>query len=129
VTLTFDFVSQKLIWVFYSILPIILWSLNTAGQMELKLCSRNHNFQCKDHCDPDLWTYDAKILRGHVLDMAVHPINFTAVGWLIIKCYWEETVFSYKVIVTLTFDLVTQKTIGVFYSIWTIILWSLNIVG
>jgi hypothetical protein len=30
---------------------------------------------------------------------------------------------------TLTFDLVTLKSIGVFYLIWTIILRSLNIVG
>jgi hypothetical protein len=31
-----------------------------------------------------------------------------------------ETVFSFKVIVT--FDLVTPKSIGVFYPIWAIIL-------
>jgi hypothetical protein len=30
---------------------------------------------------------------------------------------------------TLTFDLVTPKSIGVLYPIWTFILWSLNIVG
>jgi hypothetical protein len=40
-----------------------------------------------------------------------------------------ETVFSFKIIVTLTFHLVTPKPIGVFYPIWTIILWSLNTVG
>jgi hypothetical protein len=43
--------------------------------------------------------------------------------------YAPKTGFSFKVIVTLTFDLVTQKSIGVFYLIWTIILLSLNNVG
>jgi hypothetical protein len=43
--------------------------------------------------------------------------------------YAPETVFSFKVIVTLTFDLVTPKSIGVFYPILATILWSLNIVG
>jgi hypothetical protein len=35
--------------------------------------------------------------------------------------YAPETAFSFKVIVTLTFDLVTPKSIGVFYPVWTII--------
>jgi hypothetical protein len=36
---------------------------------------------------------------------------------------------KFKVIVTLTLDLVTPKSKGVFCPIWTIILWSLNTVG
>jgi hypothetical protein len=36
--------------------------------------------------------------------------------------YAPETDFSPKVIVTLTFELVTPKSIGVFNPIWTIIL-------
>jgi hypothetical protein len=45
-------------------------------QLEPKLCSGNHNFQCKGHSDPNLRSYDPKVNRGHVLDMAVHPIKF-----------------------------------------------------
>jgi hypothetical protein len=40
VTLTFDLVTPKSIGVFYPIWTIILWSLKTVGQMELKLCFR-----------------------------------------------------------------------------------------
>jgi hypothetical protein len=40
--------------------------------------------------------------------------------------YALETVFSLNLIATLTFDLVTPKSKGVFQRIWTIILWSMN---
>jgi hypothetical protein len=128
VILTIDIVTPKSIGVFYPILTIILWSLNTVGQMELNLCIRNNNFQCKDQCDPDVWPYDPKINKGHVLVLAVHPIKFWSCR-LINTSYWAETVFSFNVIVTLTFDFVTPKSIGVFHRIWIIILWSLKIVG
>jgi hypothetical protein len=73
--------APETVSVSYSILTIILLSLNTVGHMELKLCSKNQpQFQCKDT-------------------------------------------------LTLTFDLMTTKSIGVFYPIWTIILWKLNILG
>jgi hypothetical protein len=97
--------------------------------MELVLCWRNHNFQCKGHCDPDFWPYDPKIIRGNVFDMAVHPIKFYSCRLIIILRYWAKTVFRFKVIVILTFDLVTQNSIGVFYTILTIIPWSLNTLG
>ena len=40
--------------------------------------------------------------------------------------YWAETVFTLRAPVTLTFDLLTPKSIGFFYSIKAITLWSLN---
>ena len=40
--------------------------------------------------------------------------------------YWAETVFTLWVTVTLTFDLLTPKSIGVFYSIRATTLWSLK---
>jgi len=43
--------------------------------------------------------------------------------------YWAETVFTLRVTVTLTFDLLTPKSIGVFYSKKAITLWSLKPLG
>ena len=43
--------------------------------------------------------------------------------------YWAETDFTLRVTVTLTFDLLTPKSIGVFYSIRAITLWSLKALG
>jgi len=40
--------------------------------------------------------------------------------------YWAETVFTLWVTVTLTFDLLTPKSIGFFYSIRATALWSLK---
>jgi len=43
--------------------------------------------------------------------------------------YWAETDFTLRVTVTLTFDLLTTKSIGVFCSISAITLWSLKALG
>ena len=40
--------------------------------------------------------------------------------------YWAKTDFTLRVTVTLTFDLLTPKAIGVFYLIRAITLWSLK---
>jgi hypothetical protein len=80
--------------------------------MELKLCSGNC-FQFWGNSNLKLWPCDAVWILWAKWNISYAP----------------ETVFSFKVIVTLIFDLVTQKSTGVFYPIWTIIPWSLNIVG
>jgi len=43
--------------------------------------------------------------------------------------YWAATVFILRVTATFTFDLLTPKSIGVFYSKRAIILWSLKALG
>jgi len=43
--------------------------------------------------------------------------------------YWAETDFTLRVTVTLTFDLLTPTSIGVFYSIRATTLWSLKALG
>jgi len=40
--------------------------------------------------------------------------------------YWAETVFTLRITVTFTFDLLTLKSVGVFYEIRAITLWSLK---
>jgi hypothetical protein len=53
-------------------------------------------------------------------------LNFTALGWLILKLL-SGNHFQFKGYID--FGLVTPKLIGVFFLIWTIILWGLNSVG
>jgi hypothetical protein len=65
----------KVIWYW----PLTLWP---NIDMDLLFNIGNHPMRF-DHCDPDLWPYDPKINRDHVLDLAVHPIKFW--GWLILK--------------------------------------------
>ena len=43
--------------------------------------------------------------------------------------YWAETVFTLRVTVTLTYDLLTPKSIGFLYLIRDITLWSLKALG
>jgi len=43
--------------------------------------------------------------------------------------YWAETVFTLRVTVTWTYDLLTPKSIEFFYSIRAITLWSLKALG
>jgi len=48
---------------------------------------------------------------------------FGSIGY---SSYWAETDFTLRVTVTLTFDLLISKSIGVFYSISVITLWILK---
>jgi len=122
VTWTFDLLTPKSIGVFYLIRATTLWSLKALAQRVLKLLSGN-GFHSSGHCDLDLWPTDPKINRGLLLNQGYHPMKFWVKGYL---SYWAETVFTLWVTVTLIFDLLTPKSIGVFYSKRATILWSLK---
>jgi hypothetical protein len=78
-TLTFDLVTQTSIEVFYPVWAIILWSLNTVGHTELKLCSGNC-FQFKSNSVLDLWLCDPKINSGLLPTMDNRPMKFKYCG-------------------------------------------------
>jgi hypothetical protein len=86
-------------------------------------------FQFKGDSNLDLWPCDPKINRGSSTQyrQSSYEVWILWTKWNL--SYAAETIFSFMVIVTLTFDPVTPKSIGVFYPIWTIILWSLKTVG
>jgi hypothetical protein len=68
---------------------ILLYRWRTFIYIQLLFSKHHHQVvvllqKCKDHCDPDLWPFDPKINRGHVLDMTVHPVKFYSVD-LILK--------------------------------------------
>ena len=112
------------IYIWTSIRAIILWSLKALGQRVLVLLSGN-SFYSSGHRDLDLWSTEPEINRVLLLNKGYHPMKFEGSGskrtWVIVFTLW--------VTVTLTFDLLTSKSIGVFYSIRATTLWSLKALG
>ena len=94
-------------------------------------------FYCSSgHCDLDLWPSDLKINRGHLPVMTNVPMKFhdprRKRSWVIIRkpfSYFQSTILLLQVTVTLTFDLVTWKSIGVICRSWPMSLWSFVIPG
>ena len=127
VTLTFDLLTLKSIGIFYSIRAITLWSLKALGQRVLELLSGN-GFHSSGHCDLDLWHTDPKINRTIFLNKGYNPMKFQGSGLKGTQVI-ERKLFSLRVTVTLTFDLLTPKSKGVFYLIRAITLWSLKAMG
>ena len=79
--------------------------------------------------DPDLWPTDLKINRGHLLIKDYLPTKFEASGakhfWVISCTRWSKLAWP----LTLTFDLLTWKSIGIIYLPRTIYLPSLKLLG
>jgi len=82
---------------------ICIWSLKALGQRVLALLSGN-SFYSSGHRDLNLWSTDPKINR--VIE--------------------RKMVFTLRVTVTLTYDLLTPKSNGFFNSIRAITLWRLK---
>ena len=79
--------------------------------------------------DLDLWPTDLNINRDHLLTKDYLPIKFEASGakrsWVISWTRWSRLPWP----LTLTFDLLTWKSIGIIYSPRTIYLSSLKLLG
>jgi hypothetical protein len=112
VTLTFDPLTPKSIGVIYWAWPMYLQSLRTKGLWIVKLLIGNR-FYLQGQCDPELWPHNPIINRAHLLAKTNVPTKIEGQGP---KSYWSDTVFTYKVNVTLTFD----PKMGVIYWSWTI---------
>ena len=121
VTLTFDLLTPESIRVFYSIRAITLWSLKALAQMVLELLSGN-GFHSSRHCDLDLWHTDPKIKRVFNSIIAITLWSLNALGQKVLELLsgnevwqtdrrinWQGNYVTYRVHVTLTFDLLTQN--------------------
>ena len=79
--------------------------------------------------DLDLWPTDLNINRGHLLIKDYLPTKFEASGakhsWVISCTRWSNLAWP----LTLTFDLLTWKSIGIIYSPRTIYIPSLKLLG
>ena len=79
--------------------------------------------------DLDLWPTDLTIKKDHLLTKDYLPSKFEASGakrsWVISCTRWSKLVWP----LTLTFDLLTWKSIGIIYLPRTIYLPSLKLLG
>ena len=79
--------------------------------------------------DLDLWPTDLTINRGHLLIKDYLPTKFEASGakrsWVISCTRWSRLAWP----LTLTFDLLIWLSIGIIYSLRTIYLLSLKLLG
>ena len=112
-TLTFDLLTWKSIGIIYSPRTIVL---------ELSVAQGEVNWH-------DLWPTDLNINRDHLLTKDYLPTKFEASGakrsWVISCTRWSKLAWP----LTLTFDLLTWKSIGIIYSPRTIYRPSLKLLG
>ena len=122
--LTFDLLTWISIGVIYSSRTIYLPSLKLLGQSVLELSVAQGEVDWHD-----LWPTDLNINRGHLLIKDYLPTKFEASGAKrsrVISCTrWSRLAWT----LTLTFDLLTWISIGVFYLSRTIYLPSLKLLG
>ena len=117
-TLTFDLLTSKSIGVIYWSWPTCIPSMKILCPSVLQLLSGNKCDGCDlDHCDLDLWPSDLKINRGHLLVVTNLHIKYEVPGpkqklFISSLSLWP---FKLMVTVTLTLDVLTSKSIGVFY--------------
>jgi len=114
VTLTFDLVTSKFIGVIFWPWPIFLPSTMNVTYKLFKILS-GHGFCIKWYCDLDLWPSHLKFYRDHLLTMTNLATQVPWLSFINFLRYWADMVFALNGTVTLTFDLMTSKYIGVIY--------------
>ena len=140
VTLTFDLVIWKSIGVICRSWPMSLWSFIIPGICVLVSYHPETIFlfpvTVTLTCDIDIQPSDLKINRGHLTVMTNVAMKFhdprRKRSWVIIPkpfSFLQSTILLLQVTVTLTFDLVTWKSIGVICRSWPMSLWSFMIPG
>ena len=86
-------------------------------------------FYIRGYRDVDLWPNDSKNNRGLLHLMTNLPNQLVNLGQTVLEIYCADMVFTLEVPATLTFDLMTPKTIGVCYTSWPTSLPSLVNLG
>ena len=130
VELTFDLPFDLLTWIsigiIYSSRTIYLPRLKLLGQSVLELSVAQGVGEWHDLW---LWPTDLNINRDHLLIKDYLPTKFEAFeakhSWVISCTRYGRSTWP----LTLSFDLLTWKSIGIFYLYWTIYPPSLKLVG
>jgi len=91
---------------------ITIFTFKALGQAELKLLAI-YGFYFSWPCALDLSPTDPKINRSPLLHKDIHYMKFEGSGWKRTPVI-EWNVFTYGALVTLTFDLLSPKSIGFF---------------
>ena len=124
--LPFDLLTWISIEIIYSSRTMYLPSLKLLGQSVLELTVAPG---VGDWYDLDLWPTDLNINRDHLLIKDFLPTKFEAFeakrSWVISCTRYGRSTWP----LTLTFDLLTWKSIGIIYLSLTIYLLSLKLVG
>jgi len=102
----------KKVGFFYSIGAITLFTFKALGQVELKLLAI-YGFYFSGPCDLDISPTDPQINRSLLLNKDIHYMKFEGSGWKRTPVI-EWNVFIYGAPVTMTFDLLSPKSIGFF---------------
>ena len=95
------------------------------GSWIVKLSVKN-NFRIEDHCDLDPEPLNP---QGSSSDQDQYTCKVRGSWAQAFSSYWLDTIFTLKVIVTLTFDFLTPKSIGLIYWLRQIYMWSLKAKG
>ena len=114
VTLTLHPMTLKSIGVIYWSPPASMSSLRAMGAANVEL-SLGQAFHVQGHCDLDLWPKNLNIKRGHLLVISSLHIKFEGHGCKQCRVITLTSFCAFKVTVTLTFDLMTSKSIGYVY--------------
>ena len=125
VTLTFVLLTPKSIRFFYLIKAITLLGLNDLGQAVLELLTR-YGFHSSG---PVTLTFDPKINRSPVLNKDIHHMKFACSGCNRIPIIERKRFSLFGPLWPWRLAYWPPKSIGFFYSIRAIILWSLNARG
>jgi len=96
--------------------------------VEKTRCFWENGFHSSGHCDLDLWPTDPKIKRVLQLNKSNHPMKFEGSSSKRTRVIERKrfSLFGSLWPWPLTFDLLTPKSEGVFYSIRATTLWSLK---
>ena len=78
--------------------------------------------------DLDLLHFDMKIISAHPWLIESKCMKFHDHRWITVS-YGSETVFNHQCFMTLTFDLLTLKSIGHILDSWGACVWSFMIIG
>jgi len=115
VTLTFDLVTSNIVWVIYWPRPIIPLSTMTVTQKFFKILS-GHGLCIKLNCDLDTWPLWHQNVYGSSTEYDQSSYQVPWLSLILFKILSGHG-FCIKSTVTLTFDLVTSKFIGVIYTL------------
>ena len=104
---------------------VFVWSFPLIGAKGTQLCDINH-FQLSKHSDLDLWTQKSIGLDSWTLSL--YEIRCSK-GKQLENWHSQRGPRWGHVTMTLTFDLLTLKSISVFLSLSSICVWSLKSLG
>ena len=133
VTLTIDLLTPKCIGIFLSPSCIYVWNMEAVRWILLKLSRQNQSYCVRRlrtsvftmfRYDLDLWPFDSKMYRHRPLAILHFCIKYESCTLKTTQVIVSEQKCLQSCVVTLTFDLLIPKCIGIFLSPSCIYVWK-----